>query len=64
MGTAAMKEDDIVVILYDGRVPFVLRPRDEHFYLVGECYVHRIMDGVGVKIATEKGVVPQYFELR
>ncbi|KAH6716460.1 heterokaryon incompatibility protein-domain-containing protein [Leptodontidium sp. MPI-SDFR-AT-0119] len=64
MGPAAMKEDDIVVILYGGRVPFVLRPRDEHFYLVGECYVHGIMDGVGVKIATEKGVVPQYFELR
>ena len=41
---------DIVCVLYGGRVPFLLRPRLEGsgYVLVGECYVHGLMDGEGV----------------
>jgi hypothetical protein len=38
---------DIVVVLFGGWVPYVLRPLDVEgeFELVGHCYVHGIMDG-------------------
>ncbi|KAI0107807.1 heterokaryon incompatibility protein-domain-containing protein [Nemania sp. FL0031] len=48
------REGDIVVLLYGGNVPYLLRPVDEEghsggtkdlFELVGECYVQGIMNG-------------------
>lgn len=37
---------DIVYIILGMQTPFVLRQKDDHRYeLVGECYVHDIMDG-------------------
>ena len=40
------REGDVVVILFGGWVPFVLRPLEAGVYeLVGHCYVHGIMDG-------------------
>lgn len=38
--------DDIVCVFLGGEVPFILRPTgDGLFKLVGECYIHGIMDG-------------------
>jgi hypothetical protein len=38
---------DRIVVLSGGRVPFVLRPFEDHYKVVGPCYVHggAIMDG-------------------
>jgi hypothetical protein len=36
-GPMTMKEGDLVCILYGGRVPFILRPWGEKYYLMGEC---------------------------
>ncbi|TWU76241.1 hypothetical protein ED733_004756 [Metarhizium rileyi] len=38
---------DIVVIIHGCDVPFVIRPskREGHYCLVGECYVHGVMNG-------------------
>jgi hypothetical protein len=38
---------DQVWVLENGRVPFVLRPvaDGKNFELLGECYVHGVMDG-------------------
>ena len=53
---------DVVAVLYGGRTPFVLRPKKpkglvagcegvQTFYeLVGDCYIHGIMDGELVKV--------------
>ncbi|TVY60686.1 hypothetical protein LSUE1_G008293, partial [Lachnellula suecica] len=46
----ATKTHDIICILYGCSVPVVLRPQKredggEFFELVGECYVHGVMDG-------------------
>jgi hypothetical protein len=36
---------DIVCILFSGSMPIILRPVDDHFLFVGECYVHGVMNG-------------------
>ena len=47
------KVGDVVAILKGGRVPFVLKrseKRDGAFRLVGECYVHCLMNGEGLSL--------------
>ncbi|KAF2812279.1 uncharacterized protein BDZ99DRAFT_518138 [Mytilinidion resinicola] len=54
---------DVVVILKGGRVPFLLHAsetRSSAFRLVGECYVHSIMNGEGLSLP---GVVESKFRL-
>ena len=51
LAPASAAVNDYVCILFGGSVPFVLRKgnlpssQERHFKLVGECYVHGIMDG-------------------
>jgi hypothetical protein len=35
----------MICVLLGGRTPFVLRPREDRYELIGPCYVHGIMDG-------------------
>lgn len=37
--------NDKLVLLQGSDVPFILRPIGEHWQIVGECYVHALMDG-------------------
>lgn len=39
------KSGDLTCVLEGGDVPVILRPDGKEFVLVGECYVHGIMDG-------------------
>jgi hypothetical protein len=52
IGPAELEEGDEIYILAGGKLPFVLRPLPESqpdtFELVGDCYVHGIMDGEAV----------------
>jgi hypothetical protein len=41
-------EGDIICLLLSGEVPFTLRCNGDEYELVGECYVHRLMDGEGL----------------
>ena len=43
---------DKIVVIKGGQVPLLLRPQQGSFRLVGECYVHGIMDG---EAAARKG---------
>ena len=45
LAPAGAEEGDLVCVLLGGQPPFILRIEDGHFYLVGACYVHGIMDG-------------------
>ncbi|GJN74097.1 HET domain-containingprotein [Purpureocillium lilacinum] len=56
MGPDAMREGDVVAVLYGGRTPFVLRKMEGGdgeggWSLVGECYVHGIMNGEALRDA-------------
>ena len=47
VGTATYdtEEGDLIVLFEGFRMPFVLRRKDDKFQIVGDCYVHGIMDG-------------------
>ena len=44
------REGDLVVVLFGGELPFLLRPANvnEAFYLVGDAYIHGLMQGEAV----------------
>jgi hypothetical protein len=56
MGPRSTKEGDCVVLVQGGRVPLVLRPRDHHWELLGDCYLHGIMHGEGFEEAKCEGI--------
>jgi hypothetical protein len=64
MGPAAMSKGDIVCVLYGGRVHYVLRPRQDRYELIGECYVHGLMHGKAIENAQLAGIMPEWFDLR
>lgn len=45
MGPEGIREGDITAILFAGAVPFVLRPVENGFRIIGSCYIHGIMNG-------------------
>lgn len=36
------RQGDVVCLLFGGEVPFILRPKDEHYQLVGDAYINGI----------------------
>lgn len=44
------KEGDLLYALFGGSVLYVLRPEGDRFILVGECYVHGLMDGEAMQL--------------
>jgi hypothetical protein len=45
IGPAVMKNGDLVCVLFGANVPYILRPNEDHFFLIGECYMHSLADG-------------------
>lgn len=48
MAPTAAQKGDLIVILFGGQTPFLLRKLEsevDDYALIGECYVHGIMDG-------------------
>jgi len=39
------QEDDVIVIPMGSAVPFVLRPRQARYQLIGQAYIHGVMMG-------------------
>jgi heterokaryon incompatibility protein (HET) len=55
VGPHGSKKGDHVVVIYGASVPFVLREKEEQIYhLVGQCYVHGIMQGEALKDKTRE----------
>jgi hypothetical protein len=52
LGPAAMRPGDVIVVLFGGIVPYVLRPRSKSgWQFVGECFVPSMMQGEAVEAA-------------
>ncbi len=57
LGPNGMQSDDLVIIFFGCHTPFVIRPDGKGTYrLIGEAYVHGIMDGEIVKPQQEDTV--------
>lgn len=46
---------DKIGIISGWEVPLLLRPHQSNYQLIGECYVHGIMDGEGIEMVMEIG---------
>jgi hypothetical protein len=67
LGPAAVKEGDLVVVLWGGQVPYVLRRRREGqgtYAFVGECYVEGLMRGEAGERIGEEEKSEMVFDLR
>lgn len=64
LGPAILEPGDIVVLLFGGFTPYVLRLVNDHYILVGECYVHGQMDGAAIEEWHERGGEAETFVLR
>ena len=45
IGDGTLESGDLVCVFLGGLTPFIIRPVDQKYKLVGECYVHGIMHG-------------------
>ena len=45
LGDGTLEPGDLVCVFLGGRTPFIIRPVDQKYKFVGECYVHGIMHG-------------------
>lgn len=64
LAPAASKKGDEVCILFGCSTPVILRPLNEGGYeLIGECYVHGIMEGEALKMPENGNGVKQEFAL-
>ncbi|KAL9619026.1 MAG: hypothetical protein Q9160_006347 [Pyrenula sp. 1 TL-2023] len=66
--TGAVK-NDLIVILYGCSVPVLLRGplsdgESQYYRMIGECFVHGMMDGEALRIRDAENVKAQKFELR
>ncbi|KAH7255231.1 heterokaryon incompatibility protein-domain-containing protein [Fusarium redolens] len=56
VGPVDMKIGDRLCVLFGAEVPFLLRPKEDGYLVVGECYVHDLMHGeVLEKLASDPG---------
>jgi hypothetical protein len=63
IGPDTMKEGDLIVVLFGGKVPYVIRPVDGGYKFLGECYVPGLMDGEAVVKWESEGKKETFFEL-
>lgn len=63
VGPDAIREGDIIVILFGGRVPYLLRAVDQGYRLVGECYISEVMEGEAILTWRDQGSKRKVFDL-
>ncbi|RDL30835.1 uncharacterized protein BP5553_10180 [Venustampulla echinocandica] len=65
LGPAAMREGDLVCVLFGGCIPYILRPTDtDNMYkFVGESYVHGIMNGEVINLWQQGKITKNRFTL-
>ncbi|KAK2728188.1 het domain-containing protein [Colletotrichum kahawae] len=63
LGPKMMEPGDLVCVLYGGKMPFCPQPWGSKYLLVGECYVHGIMNGEMIKMAERGGIKEEVFQI-
>ena len=64
MGPQSLKEGDLVVALFGGQVPYVIRGSEDGFYqFIGDSYVPGLMEGQAVHRWKKECTTPELIEL-
>ncbi len=63
LGNVNMRSGDICVVLFGGRVPFVLRPKNGRFLLLGECLIQGLLEGQAITSAERGHLKQETFEI-
>jgi hypothetical protein len=64
IGSRKMQKGDDVCILFGGKVPYILRKVGDHFKLVGECYIHGLMNGEVMGLWKAGQITDQWIHMR
>ncbi|KAF2656777.1 hypothetical protein K491DRAFT_715009 [Lophiostoma macrostomum CBS 122681] len=68
LGPGAIRKGDLLVVLWGGQVPYILRRGTEGenwYHFIGECYIEGLMNGeVGTHLEEGQGYAEDVFELR
>jgi hypothetical protein len=64
IGSTETEVGDEGWLLFGGRVLYVLRPVDNHFKFIGECYVHGYIEGEGMELRKAGKLKDEWVELR
>ena len=59
----AIETNDLIAILQDCSIPVVIQPRGNYYTVIGEAYIHGLMDGDGMTWKEETMVPLQEFVL-
>ena len=66
IGPMCMRPGDVVVVFHGGFSPYALRPvqdRPDHYYLMGECYIHELANEGAYKMLQEGTAEEKVFNL-
>lgn len=63
LGPRIMDAGDVVCVLFGGKLPFCLRPWGTRYLLVGECYVHGLMDGEAMEMMGRNELIEKPFDI-
>lgn len=63
LGHSQILPGDTIVAFFGSNMPFILRPREKGYRLVGECYLYGMMDGAAFQGTGSSGTVIRTFEL-
>ncbi|KAH6721662.1 heterokaryon incompatibility protein-domain-containing protein [Leptodontidium sp. MPI-SDFR-AT-0119] len=64
IGPCELENDDLIVVLFGGTTPYVLRPTSEGYKFVGECYVYGLMNGEAILMMEREELKEKTFDLR
>jgi hypothetical protein len=62
-GWNSIKQGDLVCVIFGCDVPLVLRPVEEHYYMIGDCYVEGIMQGEAMRNFENEQAEPGIFDI-
>ncbi|KAH7395426.1 heterokaryon incompatibility protein-domain-containing protein [Cadophora sp. MPI-SDFR-AT-0126] len=65
LGPSEVQQGDVIVVLFGGTTPYVLRPNNEEgFTFVGECYVYGLMNGEAIAMMERGELTEKTFVIR